>query len=371
MRLYKFESKYRNSLSPDISNKFHSSRLLPNTLSQEDDLCQALDKLVLNYATTSTWSKHCSAWNLYKKFCNVNNISSVWPADVKTIRAFTVWALSVKKLKPTTVKSYLSSIAIGHDLRDLPHTDFLKDRIVIMSLKGAENIEPNVTQSYKCRLSVNPGLICIFGHRLNISCKDELLKQAVWAACLTSFFTSCRMGELIPSQSNGFNDSKILKWGNIRFLPKNEAVIFVQYTKTRGYKGDFIDIFPFPKSNYCPSSNLLKLRSIQKQLGIGGVNDPVFGIGTSSILSMHMLNEMLNRLLKDFCVNENFSISCHSFRASLPTIIESLDDSSYSNLIKEWGRWSSIAFVSYTKNVRDRKRILFNKLCSVLINVLL
>lgn len=62
-----------------------------------------------------------------------------WPLSPATVCGFAAWALSDKDLKPSTVRSYISSIAAVHELRGLnsaPCSDPLVKRV----LKGAENL---------------------------------------------------------------------------------------------------------------------------------------------------------------------------------------------------------------------------------------
>ena len=56
--------------------------LLPNEML---DLRGDLEKLILYSASKATWAKHCSAWKLYDKFCQIYNIRFELPFRVHHI----------------------------------------------------------------------------------------------------------------------------------------------------------------------------------------------------------------------------------------------------------------------------------------------
>ena len=62
-----------------------------------------------------------------RKFEIDQNWKCKWPLCLVDICKFTSWALQVKGLQPNTVKSYLSSIKIIHELaNEKYHTSLLK-----------------------------------------------------------------------------------------------------------------------------------------------------------------------------------------------------------------------------------------------------
>lgn len=62
--------------------------------------------------------------------------------------------------------------------------------------------------------------------------------------------------------------------------------------------------------------------------------------------------------------------SCHSFRAGIPSLLATYPDKSYVDDIKEWGEWDSSSYVLYTKLDHNRRKMLYNKVSSLLINSL-
>ena len=81
---------------------------------------------------------------------------------------------------------------------------------------------------------MNTDLISVLGHRLSQLNWNTVSKQVFWTACVTSFFTSCRMGEILPNGEKEFDPHTTLLWQNISFGDNKEILIFVStiYTCT-------------------------------------------------------------------------------------------------------------------------------------------
>lgn len=302
---------------------------------------------------------------MYSEFCGSFNISRKWPATLENIRAFVTWALSRKKLKPSTVKSYISSISTAQEMSGIKHEKYLSDKGIISALKGAENISFLEGEENISRLAMNIHLLNIFGHRLELENWSEFSKQTVWAAAKLSFFTSCRMGEILLQKECEFDAKTTLLWGNVKFMDKEEAIVYLPYTKTTGFKGAILDVFPSGVDSNCPVKALERLKKLAIENGSFDEGKPVFAFKSGKFLTMATFNKMLSNLLSDF-EDERNKISCHSFRAAIPSAIASCPDKFKVSEVREWGRWATDTYKRYTRQERDSKRILFNKILSML-----
>jgi len=346
------------------NSSFRSNDFLPSNLIDIDKLCSNFETLVVNSVTASSWGKHKSAWKLFSRFCIAQKCTEIWPVDVKTIRAFAVWAISDCKLKHNTVKSYISSMESGHVIRNLACPNFLQDKIVTMILKGAENL-PGHTVNYK--MSMNPAMLAMLGHYIAISNWTPYSKQLLWSLFLLAFFTSCRMGELVSYSELIFDCNTTLLWDHILFTPDySGAQIRLVYTKTKKFAGDTVDIFSFDLSNYCPVINILKLRNMQFSMGIFDLHQPVFKFGSGRYVTSRKVNQILKEFTHTMYKDLDLNITGHSFRSSIPTLMATLPFCDKSLSLKDWGRWSSDSYKSYTKNDRKEREILFNMLVPVL-----
>ena len=188
-------------------------------------LCENFEKLILYSATRQTWNKHCSAWKLFNDFYNEFNIRNHLPIDVKVARAFVTWAVTKKSLKPSTVKSYISSLNIAHTISSNGNGNLNLDPCIKLLLKGADNVMDRSTHPTNEHLPMNPHLLEVLGHRVSELDWNEVSRQVFWTACVVSFFTSCRMGEILPSDEKGHDPETTLLWKNLKILNDKENYI--------------------------------------------------------------------------------------------------------------------------------------------------
>ena len=347
-----------------ISSMISTNKLIPHEMS---DLRSDLEKLLLYSASKATWAKHCSAWKLYDEFCQFYNVKFELPVSIGYARAFATWAVSKRKLKNTTVKSYLSSLNVAHTLSGSFSSNLNSDPCVKLAMRGAENIA-NVNGTCKTdRLPMNIHLLNILRHRISELPWSPFSKQIFWTACTLCFFTSCRMGELVPSQERNFDASTTLLWDNVREINNTEFIMFVPYSKTTGFKGKIVDIFKIKGDKNCPAAAIRKLRKMMREKTDFKSNVPVFSFHSGKNLTKKQINLWLSSLLEDF-VDSNHKITGHSFRAGIPSTLACYPDEFPNNVIKTWGMWESNSYKLYIKHEREGKRALFEKIVKCLYN---
>ena len=347
-----------------ISSMISTNKLIPHEMS---DLRSDLEKLLLYSASKATWAKHCSAWKLYDEFCQFYNVKFELPVSIGYARAFATWAVSRRKLKNTTVKSYLSSLNVAHTLSGSFSSNLNSDPCVKLAMRGAENIA-NVNGTCKTdRLPMNIHLLNILRHRISELPWSPFSKQIFWTACTLCFFTSCRMGELVPSQERNFDASTTLLWDNVREINNTKFIMFVPYSKTTGFKGKIVDIFEIKGDKNCPAAALRKLRKLVREKTDFKSNVPVFSFHSGKNLTKKQINSWLGSLLEDF-VDSNHKITGHSFRAGIPSTLACFPDEFPNNVIKTWGMWESNSYKLYIKHEREGKRALFEKIVKCLYN---
>lgn len=170
---------------------------------------------------------------------------------------------------------YLSSVKLAHALGNLQCPDFVNDTIIKMILKEAENIsnlnEVNTVQ--RPPMSLNS--LRVLGHRLAITNWKVFSKQIIWTACTVSFFSSCRMGELLPVTETFFDPKTTLLWKHVNIF-EDYIAIFVPYTKCKGLQGHVLEIFPFALESCCPFSAVKNLFSKAMEHNCYDSEKPVF-----------------------------------------------------------------------------------------------
>ena len=356
--------KFSTDRQTEISRHLHTMTLLKTS---GNYMCKNLETLIMYSKTNSTWQKHVAAWNTLTNFYEFSGQKETWPMDIYTARQFVVWALRERLLKPDTVKQYLSSIKLAHVLGEVDSVNFTQDSVIKMALTGAKNLNYLSNTVIRDRPPMTISSLKILGHELACTDWKTHSKQVTWTACLTSFFTSCRMGELLSEKTNSFDRNTILLWKHVNFWD-DHVTIFVPYTKVKGLKGHMLEIFPSDIENCCPFSALMHLKNMAIECKIYNSETPVFSFESGKLLTVSKLNEILENLLKHLCKKE-LKYTCHSFRAAIPTIISNHPDKAYTADIKDWGEWDSPAYKLYAKNDFGRKKFLFRKVCNILNSV--
>ena len=350
--------KFRSIPNKSIKDVMLTSKLLD---AKTTDLCKDMEKLVMHSVTKNTWSRHCSAWKLFDEFCKIYSLSNVLPIKIECIRSFATWAVSRKGLKESTVKAYISSLNIAHALSNNSTCNLNSDQCVKMVLKGAKNLEGLSGKKSIVRMPMNIHLLNVLGHRISETSWSEFSKQAFWTACLTSFFTSCRMGEILPTHEKGFDPDTTVLWQNVQFLESGDILIFVPYSKTSGFEGKMLDLFAISGSKTSPTAALIKLKKLAEKTDGFSLSSPVFMLKSGKNLTKDIFNKKLAELLEDFC-DENHKFTGHSFRAAIPTLIGSHPDENSVSDIKDWGNWNSDSYKVYVKNVHENRKKLFSKI---------
>ena len=346
-----------------IGDFVDTSNLIPDKVSS---LSKDLNRLIINSSTQQTWNRHCSALKLYAEFCTTYKIRDGWPSNIEIVRAFTTWAITKKSLKSSTVKSYISSLSVSHALGNSTKCNFNVEKCIKMLLKGAENIQSTECLPKPTRLAMNVDLLSILGHKISLLNWSDFSKQVLWTACTVCFYSSCRMGELLCSNEKSFDPRTTFLWENVMIHKEKDCVLFIPYTKTTGFEGKLVDIFPLYKDNKCPCAALARLKCLAEFNGCWDLHKPVFSFKSGKGLSKQKMNFMLSNLLGEY-EDDNHRITGHSFRAAIPSALASFPDKSKITDIMEWGGWEGmISCKKYAKLDRQRKKLLFQKIVNCL-----
>ena len=321
---------------------------------------QELELLSAAFAA-STWKKHEAAINSFTLFSRCTNCHSTWPLSHNNIASYVTWAYNVKKLKSTTIESYLSSLKIVHALKQLPTKNFESVYINTM-IRGIENLEIYEISAKATRKVMSLQILKILGHEISVTDWNKNSKQVLWTACTTAFFGSFRLGELLPSSEKNCNAADTLLWKDINFVSKDHILIHIKVSKSRSKGGDYIDIFSFPGHNVCPVKTLYALKS----MSICGPDQPVFCFESGKNLTLRGFNSTLQELLESQLGSDSRLFSGHSFRAAIPAVLAKHPELSSSEEIMGWGRWKSSAYLSYTRLKEDQRRKIFNKISNIL-----
>jgi hypothetical protein len=81
-------------------------------------------------------------------------------------------------------------------------------------------------------------------------------------------FGSTRMGELLAENESKFDPTKTLSWNDIEFFENDRILIHLKNPKIRSKEGQYVDLYGYGNSSFCPMSSLtiLKHMTIEKEL---------------------------------------------------------------------------------------------------------
>jgi hypothetical protein len=337
------------SETPSVHSKFFVEKIV----------CGTNTSLIEASYTKATWAKHCSAINSLKRFESQNGIISSWPLTLESLCEYTAWALTDGKLKPDTVRSYLCSIKLAHELKNLA---FAGNHVVIKTmLKGADNLSLYNVWNLSQRKAMTLALLKIIGHQIANSEWSKNSKMVVWTACVVAFFGSFRFGEILPTSESSYCEAETLLWKDLKFRKDNSVLIHIKIDKCRNRQGSYVDLFEF-KGHHCCPIKCLKALYTENFCS----SNPVFQFSSGKNLSAKLLNRILYDLLHPVIGSKANDVTGHSFRAGLPSAMASYPDLANDKDIKAWGRWSSDSYLLYTRLKLNQKKCLFTKIVSVL-----
>ena len=330
--------------------------------SLQDSMC----KLIHASLAVGTWQKYASGWRAFDAYEAYVGKKFSWPLNMDTLRGFAVFCITLKQLKPASVKTYLSSLVCLHKLKGYANFE-MKDTLIQAILRGAGNLlmcSPNPPSNTR-RVMTMP-LLRHLGHRLRQSGWTNDTQKTIWAATLVGFYGTARMGELLAPTERSFDTTATLTWANVQYRQDHSFLLHIRLPKSNSKEGEFIDIFPFPEQGLCPVEALLSHYKSQKKMGKGRPEDPVFSYPSGKLLTTKGLNDVFRILLNDICDFERDTISCHSLRAGIPSALCRFPDLMSSEDVKGWGRWDSDCYSRYTRLKIDQKREIWAKIIAAL-----
>lgn len=320
----------------------------------------------------ATWGKYNSGYNAFACFEAEHCTSFPWPLSQEVCRAFTVWCVGSRKLQPSTVRTYLSALKFTHHLKGLSCDHLEGDKILALLLKGSFHHSLSNPSATSTRRVVTFPLLLTLGNRIAKASWDDLSKQVIWSAACTAFFGSTRLGEILASEENDFSPASDLTWADIRFTDSPDSVLIrLKQPKSGEKEGEFVDLFPFRGYNCCPVRALRELRAQQIEAGTFHPSLPVFRFKSGVNLTPAHFNKVLASLLSDICSPGNNTISCHSFRAGIPSTVSTFPELATSDLIKGWGRWKSECYTLYTRLQLSQRAGIFSQIATALRSVCL
>ena len=341
--------------------KFADNRagnLVSPAVAGSDFIQMEAKKLMSNALAKSSWSKYRVAEKHFKDFLSENELTCTWPIKAEETRGFVVYLTRVKGLSVSSAKEYIAGLKTLHIIQGFS-TAGLEDETAKKMLDGARNMAWVESKGGPERRAMSIPLMKLLNIELSKSNWPELEKSAAWAAFTVAFQTAARMGELLPSDPNFYDPQSVLLNGDVK-KKDNVYTLHLRNPKVNSRKGDFVEIFPL-ESVLCPVKALDVHLAALAGRGLFLEDKPVMTISSTCFLSTGRVNEILKLLLGKHVDFNVHPISCHSFRAGLPSLLQSAKDAGSVN-VNAWGRWRSSAVDAYKKLSKRQRENEFEKI---------
>jgi hypothetical protein len=308
--------------------------------------------------STNSWSRHRASLNSWNEFAIHTGTTSSWPFKIESLRGYVGWAITVKRLQPSTVKVYMSDLKLAHSLRN-HSTEKFDDFFIKKMLTGADHLNMYEKIKKQAKLVMTFQMLKILGHKISEANWTIEKKRLFWTASTLAFFGSFRMGEILGTDKKGKVEE--LKWSDVNFRKDGSILINIRFPKViKNKNGDFADIFPIQGKNYCPVSCLTSLA--KHKISNDAKNSNVFSYANGDCLTVSDFTADLKKLLKVVIGPAVANLSGHSFRAGIPAALSNHPEIASEEDVLCWGRWNSEAYKAYTKLKMSARKTIFQKI---------
>ena len=279
-----------------------------------------------------------------------------FPMDTKTVLVFTHWLVHSRKVKGATVDTYIAGLRQLHLVRghDVPS---LRPPMVQQILTGKKNIDSIVARETNKpkRLPVTLNIMKLLKHEIKHMEETTVNKALLWSVCTLAFNGCLRIHELLARKEDEFDPQSTLLLKDVATVTREEdnsrelQLNLKSPKEDKTGKGKIIDIYE-SKGAMCP------IKAFQRWEKLSPHNDrnlPIFRLENGVNLTGRRFNRILKRLLNKHIDYRKGSISSHSFRSGLATLMGQLGFPDHE--IMAMGRWSSNCFETYLKLPRSRR----------------
>ena len=308
-------------------------------------MASTLSSLANHSLTKQTWSSYKTAYRMLK-LC-FKNCEIPFPLPHSYILTFVSW-LNNRNLSASTINSYLAGLRQLHLAKGLQLPNIRSD-LVNQILAGKKNVDLLLPVIKPTRIPVTPTILRILKTQItgdNLPYHD---KRLYWLICTLAFHGSFRIGELLTRSPTTYDPNYTLLCKDIAVnitLVDNVPVKFLEvnlkHSKCSKNKPVVIDIYP-TNSDLCPVRAYAKWFNTRAS----SLNLPAFRLSSGKTLTPNTFNAKLRSWLNSYIDYSVCSISGHSFRAGIPSILATMGFPDKD--IQAAGRWSSRAFELYCK----------------------
>lgn len=287
--------------------------------------------LLINAAIRpATRTSYIKTWHNFIDFLAIFNYSNTLPIDEYKIALY-ITHLYRLKLKPGTIKTYISAIAYFHKINR--HEDPTKSYFVKQVIKGTSRRSKG--NSYKLKpftmamLRQIQSIIGILYNTRHDQCLFKALLSLAYFACL-------RAGEAVISNSR----SHTLHVNNVT-LDNNKITLQFRSYKHCSFSNTKYILNPTPRDDICPVKHLANYLAIS-QTSTG----PLFKFCDGTPVTRAQYSDFIKTAVH-FIGLDPSQYNTHSVRIGRATDL-ALAGTSHET-IKRTGRWHSSAYLNYIR----------------------
>ena len=280
----------------------------------------------------NTKKTYVAAINMFGDFCKTHQISPVIPATITTLVLF-MSHLSLQRLSPSTVTTYVSAISFYHKVNNFPDPT---GNFIIMKLK--EGIRRSSKRQNDPRLPITIDVLRQICQALQYVCSSDFEVIMFKAAFTLAFCAFLRVSEFtVPSKSAMLDASRTLLWQDVILIDEKECHIVLKVTKANQSGNKVVMQLQASSSDLCPVS---ALRHYIKQCP-SKLSGPFFVHFDQSPLTRFQFSQVLRKAICFSGIPNGNQYKSHSFRigASSQAFVNKLTEEE----IKNMGRWSQKA----------------------------
>ena len=302
---------------------------------------------------STTWSAYASAMRSVKRCEGDWGVDLGLPWNESKVTNYIVWCAR-SGVKAATCRQYLSGIKKLHHKEGVG-TLWDLDKKVVMVLRGYDN---NTGGSVRVRVPMTLERMLSFKTGLAKKPWAVVDRRMLWLVACIMLKASLRASEILADVVDSYNQDKILLW---RDLVKKETsyegemveslVLKLKASKEqKNLKFVFVEVWA-SKDFVCPVEAYDKF--VKEAGGRKADGDPVARWSDGSLITKARMNTELKLILGKKFNYEEGTVSTHSFRAGLATLMAEFGCSDQE--IQSQGRWASSAFEVYKKSGMSMK----------------
>ena len=309
-----------------------------------------------------TWSSYRTAEKMVMLCQKETGSKFDWPMTSEDTLLLVYYLVENRQLKVATVNSYLSGVRQLHVMKGLEPPK-LRSELVKQALRGRANLETSERRNGKAssqdRLPMTIALMKLLKEKIHTSELGREDKLMLWTVSSLLFFGAFRISEIASKHESTFDPDHTLLTEDVKLTKMGGSEILTVRLKCPKEKrsGDptVVDIFE-SGGGLCP----IKAFKKWKVKAVLTEKLPLFRHSNGTPLTGRKFNEYLRQMLGKHASFAQGTISAHSFRAGVTTILGAKGFSEEE--IKLVGRWSSRAFTIYMKGQRTQRAVIAKQL---------